>query len=100
MQSYNWPGNVRELANAVERAVVLASGAEITPDLLPSPSAEEKPQNEIAAGIALEEAMLQFKKQFIAKTLELTGSNQSQAAQMLNIQRTYLSRLIKELGLK
>ncbi|MGH7451036.1 MAG: helix-turn-helix domain-containing protein [bacterium] len=99
MQSYQWPGNVRELANAVERAVVLTSGAEITPDLLP-PQLAEKPQGEIAAGMPLDEAMLQFKKQFIAKTLELTGGNQSQAAQMLNIQRTYLSRLIKELELK
>jgi DNA-binding NtrC family response regulator len=99
MQSHPWPGNVRELANAVERAVVLASGAEITPDLLP-PQLAEKSKEEIAAGMPLDEAMLQFKKQFIAKTLELTNGNQSQAAQILNIQRTYLSRLIKELGLK
>ncbi|MGH7600571.1 MAG: helix-turn-helix domain-containing protein [bacterium] len=40
------------------------------------------------------------KKQFIAKTLELTDGNQSEAADILNIQRTYLSKLIKELGLK
>jgi two-component system NtrC family response regulator len=99
MQSYHWPGNVRELANAIERAVVLTSGAEITPDLLPL-QLVEKPQEEIAAGMPLDEAMLQFKKQFIAKTLELTGRNQSQAAQILDIQRSYLSRLIKELGLK
>jgi len=99
LQKYHWPGNVRELENAVERAVVLASGAEITPDLLP-PQLAEKPQDEIAAGMPLDKAMLQFKKQFIAKTLELTGGNQSQAAQILSIQRTYLSRLIKELELK
>jgi Nif-specific regulatory protein len=99
LQSYHWPGNVRELANAIERAVVLASGAEITPDLLPL-QMTEKPQEEIAAGMPLDEAMLQFKKQFIAKTLELTNGNQSKAADILSIQRTYLSRLIKELGLK
>ncbi|MGH7452453.1 MAG: sigma-54 interaction domain-containing protein, partial [bacterium] len=99
LQTYSWPGNVRELANAVERAVVLALESEITPDLLPPLLAEKSPE-EIAAGMPLDEAMLQFKKQFIAKTLELTGGNQSQAAQILNIQRSYLSRLIKELGLK
>jgi DNA-binding NtrC family response regulator len=99
LQSYHWPGNVRELANAVERAVVLANGAEITPDLLP-PQLAEKSKEEIAAGMPLDEAMLQFKKQFIAKTLELTNGNQSKAADILSIQRTYLSRLIKELGLK
>ena len=31
---YHWPGNVRELANVVERAVVLATGDLITPDLI------------------------------------------------------------------
>ena len=32
--SYHWPGNVRELENAIERAVILADGQQITPDLL------------------------------------------------------------------
>jgi DNA-binding NtrC family response regulator len=35
MQNYAWPGNVRELQNYIERAVVLASGDELTLDLLP-----------------------------------------------------------------
>lgn len=29
---YKWPGNVRELENAIERAVILADGDEITPE--------------------------------------------------------------------
>jgi two-component system response regulator HydG len=29
---YQWPGNVRELENAIERAVILADGDEITPE--------------------------------------------------------------------
>ena len=35
IKRYRWPGNVRELRNAIERAVVLASGDAITPDYLP-----------------------------------------------------------------
>lgn len=35
MERYHWPGNVRELQNYVERAVVMASGDEFTPELLP-----------------------------------------------------------------
>lgn len=31
---YSWPGNVRELENAIERAVILCEGSEITTDLL------------------------------------------------------------------
>jgi len=34
MLSYAWPGNVRELENAIERAVILADGESITPELL------------------------------------------------------------------
>jgi DNA-binding NtrC family response regulator len=35
MQQYAWPGNVRELQNYVERAIVMATGDELTLDLLP-----------------------------------------------------------------
>jgi DNA-binding NtrC family response regulator len=34
---YDWPGNVRELENAIERAVILADGAPITPEFLALP---------------------------------------------------------------
>ncbi len=35
MQHYDWPGNIRQLRNAIERALILAPGAEIAPDHLP-----------------------------------------------------------------
>src|SRR5262249_48564786 len=34
LREYAWPGNVRELQNAIERAVILADGSEITHELL------------------------------------------------------------------
>lgn len=34
IRHYSWPGNVRELENAIERAVILCEGTEITADLL------------------------------------------------------------------
>jgi two-component system response regulator HydG len=34
LAAHSWPGNVRELENAVERAVILTDGEEITPDNL------------------------------------------------------------------
>ncbi|NIM04064.1 MAG: sigma-54-dependent Fis family transcriptional regulator, partial [Armatimonadetes bacterium] len=81
---YAWPGNIRELQNALERAVVLAPGATVTSDLLP-PQLSQKGKEEISAGIALEDAVKKFKKDFIAQTLSLTNNNQSQAAKILGI---------------
>ena len=34
-QRHNWPGNIRELRNVLERALVIAGGAEILPAHLP-----------------------------------------------------------------
>jgi len=35
MLAYNWPGNVRELQNVVENMVIMNTGTEILPDMLP-----------------------------------------------------------------
>jgi DNA-binding NtrC family response regulator len=96
--NYRWPGNIRELQNVLERAVVLAPEATITPDLLP-PQLSQKGKEEITPGIALEDAIKKFKREFIAQTLSVTKNNQSQAAKILGIQRTYLNKLIKDLGI-
>jgi len=99
LTNYNWPGNVRELENTIERAVVLNSGQEITEDLIIGLTTKTL-KDEIPVGISLDEAMNKFKKQFLSKTLKQTENNQSKAANILNIQRTYLNRLIKELNIK
>jgi two-component system NtrC family response regulator len=98
LRGYSWPGNIRELENVIERAVVLASDGRLVPEVLPILSAD-RPADEPAVGIPLDYAMQQFKKQFIAKTLRSTQNNQTKAAEVLEIQRTYLNRLIKELGI-
>ncbi len=97
--SHGWPGNVRELENAVERAVVISQGEWITPDsviLRPlSPTDEERYR-----GKSLKDAVNLFKAHFVKRTLENKGWNQTKAAKELGIQRTYLSRLLKELNIQ
>ncbi len=98
MLSYSWPGNVRELENAVERAVVVCRGDEITPDDLSLDTKDS--ENEIPyIDMPLKESMNQFKKHLLTRTLERYNWNQTESAKSLGIQRTYLSRLIKELDI-
>jgi len=46
------------------------------------------------------EALEGFKKKLIQSTLDRAGGNQTRAAEMLGVQRTYLNRLIKELEIE
>jgi Nif-specific regulatory protein len=95
MLSYSWPGNVRELENAVERAVVIAKESRIgARDLLLGPGAVDTDEYK---GKSLKEALSIFKRHFIRKALEDNKWNQTETAKVLDIQRTYLSRLLKEL---
>ena len=78
--------------------MVLSPGGIVTPDLV-LPQLSQKGKEEISPGVPLEDALKKFKKEFISQTLSLTKNNQSKAAELLGIQRTYLNRLIKELGI-
>ena len=100
LRRYPWPGNVRELENAIERAVVLAEGVEIAPRDLPM----EIRDTGLAGGMVREEArtfhaqLEDFKRGLILSTLRRTSGNRTQAARLLGLQRTYLAKLIRELG--
>ncbi len=97
MLSHPWPGNVRELENAIERAVVVAREKTISAkDLQLGGTARDRDEYR---GKNLKDALTIFKKHFIASALEEHQWNQTETAKVLDIQRTYLSRLIKELGI-
>jgi len=94
--SYRWPGNVRELQNAVERAVITGRGRDI---ILPTDLALPGRDKDVTEykGKNLKETVTLFKKNFVREVLNAHGGNQTLAAEALGIQRTYLSRMLKEL---
>jgi Nif-specific regulatory protein len=98
MLSYSWPGNIRELENCVERACVIGKSPWIQQEdlFLKSPYSSGMQKE---GGRDLKTAINAFKAHFIQKVLEENEWNQTESAKALDIQRTYLSRLIKELGI-
>ena len=96
---YDWPGNVRELRNAMERAVVMGNGHEILPGDLPIRGQKKAPLG-MEVGLTLKEAVDNFKKEFITLNLRHAGGNRSEASKIMDVQRTYLSRLISKYRLK
>ncbi|SFM65987.1 sigma-54-dependent transcriptional regulator [Thermodesulforhabdus norvegica] len=50
LMDYHWPGNVRELENVIERALILATGEEITLRDLPDEVRNPEPDREIEGG--------------------------------------------------
>jgi len=96
--SYSWPGNIRELQNCIERACVIASGKLIErKDLF---HRQSDPGERGDGDRDLKTAMNVFKVNYIRMVLAENGGNQTEAAKALNVQRTYLSRLVKELNIK
>ncbi|CAB1069765.1 Response regulator of zinc sigma-54-dependent two-component system [Olavius algarvensis Delta 1 endosymbiont] len=99
MLQYDWPGNVREMKNALERAVVMGNGQQIVPEDLPAFAC--RPQYPgLEVGLSLKDAIDAFKKEFILLNLRNTNGNRSLAAKNMQIQRTYLSRLITKFDIK
>jgi len=79
LSGYSWPGNVRELENAIERAVVLATGPRITGAELPAHLVPRREAGLVIPGATLDE----IERYAILKTLESTGGSTSKAAELL-----------------
>jgi Nif-specific regulatory protein len=99
IMTYDWPGNVRELSNALERSVVMGEGRQILAEDLPIGTLRSASPG-LQVGLTLQQALDKFKRAFIEINLAHTSGNRSQAARIMDIQRTYLSRLISKYDLK
>lgn len=93
LQRYGWPGNVAELESVLRRALALGG---LSLAHLPREVAMLAARSRRRAGF--HDEVLQFKTELVAEALERTHGNVSQAARDLGLQRTYLHRLMNELG--
>ena len=90
--AYAWPGNVRELQNRLQRARLVARGAEIQPDdlgLAPEAAAGGRSaRNDGESG----------ERQALAELLRVHGGSVSRAAGALGLSRQALYRRMERLG--
>jgi DNA-binding NtrC family response regulator len=98
VEQYLWPGNIRELRNAIERAMLLATNDWIEPEDMTTLT-----HKTVSAhfqlppgGVSLEEV----ERQLLTQALERTSDNQTQAAQLLHINRDQVRYRIEKFGLQ
>jgi DNA-binding NtrC family response regulator/iron only hydrogenase large subunit-like protein len=97
-----WPGNVRELENAIERAVILCEGTELTLDDLPPSIVSESRKDFLIPGedqVNFHQSVDNYKRMLIIKALEHANGIQAQAARQLGIGRSTLNEIIKKLNI-
>ena len=121
---YHWPGNVRELQNVVERCVILATGDELTIDLLPAAIRGDRPsvslpgrggdldslaRDLVEQGMTTsgpdddtlyERVVNRVERELISQMLAACGGVQLKAAARLGINRNTLRKKLQEHGLE
>jgi two-component system nitrogen regulation response regulator NtrX len=105
LMAYDWPGNVRELRNLAERLSVFGTDP-LTVDQLPTSvlrrGTAESGMVRVAVGgavIPLRDFKAQCEKEYLESVLRRTQWNVSRAAQLLDIQRTYLHEKLTAHGI-
>jgi transcriptional regulator with GAF, ATPase, and Fis domain len=109
---YDWPGNVRELENAVERAVIIASGRQIELDDLPSAIGNVTSEREAMVRVERAQAasegrsakleievpssMDEIERHAIEATLDYTSGDKTRAARLLRIGRKTIYRKLEQ----
>jgi two-component system response regulator AtoC len=97
LDGYQWPGNIRELRNAIERAMLLIDRDRLEPEDFTTLTRTVSPtQFKLPAeGVNLEEV----ERQLLVQALDRAGGNQTQAAQLLGINRDQVRYRVEKFGL-
>ena len=103
---YAWPGNVRELSNVMERCVLLAGDTvslfDLPEELTGANAVASAPVTDVEDLFALDynDAVSAARRLIVVRALEQAGGHQTRAAERLGVSQPYLSRLIKQMGIR
>lgn len=96
LQQHDWKGNIRELKNAIERAIIVANGAELDIIHLPAEIRELHSTTNTLSAFALSS----IEKLHIQRVLIYTNHNKAEASRLLNIGLATLYRKIEDYQLQ
>lgn len=96
LQQHDWKGNIRELKNAIERAIIVANGAE--PDIIHLPLEIRELHSTTNTLSAF--ALSSIEKLHIQRVLIYTNHNKAEASRLLNIGLATLYRKIEDYQLQ
>ncbi len=95
---YTWPGNVRELKNVIERALIMAQGAErLQPEHLPFDLRRVGRRRQVRR---TPRSIRDMEARHIENTLRIHGGNRTHAARELGISRPTLIKKIKQYNIE
>jgi DNA-binding NtrC family response regulator len=93
---YPWPGNVRELENEIQRLLALCEDRVMPDDLSPAIEGSSV-EVEDPDDLELRPRVERLERELIARAMERTRGNQTQAAQLLGRSRFGLQKKLKRL---
>jgi len=100
LMDYPWPGNIRELQNALECAIVLATGRVIEDVKLPEVAcARDLKETQPSAFVSLRQWLREKEKEFLSQKLEDLQGNVGLTAKSCRIGVRTLSRKMRVYGL-
>jgi two-component system NtrC family response regulator len=94
--AYEWPGNVRELANAIERAIAVARGREITAEDLAPVLHGGRPEESAASALIPGATLFEIEREAILRTLDQCGGSTARAADVLGVSIRKIQYRLKE----
>jgi two-component system nitrogen regulation response regulator NtrX len=101
LKRYPWPGNIRELKNIVERLMIMIPGPRVEAADIPAfLESQDIPDGPLHSSGSLREARNAFERRFILERLQANRYNIQKTAEELQIERTYLYRKLKYLGIE
>ncbi len=93
--SYHWPGNVRELENVLTRAAIVARGSVIGNEHLSLGMLKDNQESANERDMSMDGAI----ENQIRKVLDHTHGNKTEAAKLLKISRSRLSRYLERFSI-